>query len=80
MTLGVFLEIYIILKAFRIESKLSFILSTLYAGFAYIIYHTNYMKSYFLEVFKIESELRGLENNPNICDGYLGDLDIIKIN
>jgi len=37
------------------------------------------MKMLILKILKMELELDGVENNPNISDGYFGDLDIIKI-
>jgi hypothetical protein len=78
-TLLVFILTNKILKLFRIKPELRLILSTLYAGFAYILYRMDWFQQAYIESILISYERMGVENNPNICDDYLGELNIIKI-
>lgn len=79
-TLSVFIVTNKILKLFRIKPELRLILSTLYAGFAYILYQMDEFKQGFIEMYLIIlDEIMGAINNPNMCDDYLGELNIIKI-
>ena len=79
-TLLVFFIINNILKIFRMKPELRLFLSTLYAGFAYILYQTDDFKQIMIETYlNILDETMGTVNNPNMCDDYLGELNIINI-
>ncbi len=62
-----------------IEFKLRLVISTLWAGFCYMVYETHLSKKFMIEFLKILFELKNVENNPNIYDCYFGELNIIKI-
>ncbi len=54
-------------------------LSLLWTMMAYKIYQKDYTKQLLMEYIRLEWELMGIENNPNISDNYFGELNIIKI-
>lgn len=76
-SLCVFIVCNNFLKQVGINLELRVVISTLCAGYAYIYYHLNTEK--LIELMNITQLLMGGENDPNICDGYVGDLDIVKI-
>ena len=76
-TLFAFIYYNIIFKTIGLKLGVRFVVSTLCAGFAYIFYHLT--KKQLIEKSILYNKMRGIENNPNICDGYVGDLDIVQI-
>lgn len=68
-----------ILRNYGIKLKASLILSILQAGIAYIIYQMDWYKQIMIEYIKITLKITGVDNDPNMCDDYFGDLNIIKI-
>jgi len=75
----VFLNTYKFLKKLGVDLGLRIVLSTLVTGYAYIIYQNDSFKKLMMEYMEMLHEIYGLENNPNMCDDYLGELNIIKI-
>lgn len=76
-TVYVFITYNIIFKLMGLKLGARLVVTTLLTCFAFIFYHV--IKKQLIEIMRISIELRGAENNPNMCDGYAGDLNIVQI-
>ncbi|MBN1859856.1 MAG: caspase family protein [Candidatus Thermoplasmatota archaeon] len=76
-TVFVFIYSNIFLKMMGLKLGARLVLSTLYAGFAFVFYHL--MKKQLIVFSLLYFKMMGAENDPNMSDGYVGDLNIVQI-
>ncbi len=74
---------YCFLSVFKMDFIPKLILSSLYSLIAYCIYHTQMFEDFFLiytfNMMKSEYEMIGADNDPNMLDGFMMDLPIIRL-
>jgi hypothetical protein len=54
-------------------------ISLLWAIYSYKVYQSEDMKQDLIKFMRLEWELMGIDNEPNISDNYFGELNIVKI-
>lgn len=76
-TVYVFILYNSILRMLGIHVGMRLVMSTLIAVFAYILYHL--IERPLIKFMGLLNKLMDSVNDPNICDDYVGDLDIFEI-